>query len=261
MTAGTRAEHESISNEVVLDPRISVIFPLTMHSGISAAWGIYHQFPEPRYYDPFIGNPDLGATQAQHFILGYSFQKENQIFRLEGFYKNYENLLLESEPENYLNQGHGFAYGIDAFMKKSWGMFSGWISYSWLKTQRKWLDLPVLTSPYFDITHNFTAVLNLDLPGNLTLGSSVRHATGKPYTPGPGLYHQARVPDYQKVDLSLSYLHSFYSNNMTIFYLAVSNVLNRINIFDYHYSDDYARRAAERSSFGRSVYFGVSLNL
>lgn len=260
MTAGVRAEHETISDEFVIDPRLSANLPLTSSSNISVAWGIFHQFPEPKYYDPFVGNPNLNSARAQHFILGYSFQKNNQIFRLEGYYKKYENLLLKTEPENYLNQGHGYARGIDAFAKSNLGIFSGWISYSWLQARRRWLDLPVLAPPHFDITHNFTAVLNCDLPGNFTLGSSLRLATGKPYTPASRQYHAARVPDFQKVDLSLSYLHQFFTRDMTIFYLAVSNVLNRINVFDYRYSDDYTRRTAEKSAFGRSVYFGVALN-
>jgi hypothetical protein len=261
MTPGVRAEYESIAKQYILDPRLSLIYSLTMHSNLTASWGIYHQFPEPSYYDPYVGNPQLSSMQAAHYIVGYAYQQENKIFRLEGYYKNYDNLLLKDERLNYVNQGHGYATGIDAFAKNSYGQLSGWISYSWLQARRKWMDSPTLTSPYFDITHNLTLVLNANLPNNFSAGISFRYATGKPYTPAPGQYHQARVPAYMKLDFSLSYLYSFFEKNMTVFYFAISNLDGRINIFDYRYSPDYQRRDAVDSAFGRSVYFGVSFNM
>ncbi|HEX9974073.1 MAG TPA: TonB-dependent receptor, partial [bacterium] len=239
MTPGLRAEYESIAKQYILDPRLSLIYSLTMHSNLTASWGIYHQFPEPSYYDPYVGNPHLSSTKATHYIVGYAFQQENIMFRLEGYYKNYFGLLLNDQQLNYVNKGNGYATGIDAFAKNSWGPVSGWISYSWLKAQRLWLDSPALTSPYFDITHNLTLVLNASLPKNFSAGISFRYATGKPYTPAPGQYHKARVPAYMKLDFSLSYLYSFFKNNMTVFYLAISNLDGRINIFDYRYSPDY----------------------
>jgi hypothetical protein len=69
------------------------------------------------------------------------------------------------------------------------------------------------------------------------------------------------VPDYLKVDIQVTYLHSFFDSNTTVFYIAVSNVLGRINVFDYRYSSDWQRRDAVESSFGRSVYFGFSFNM
>ncbi len=59
LTPGVRGEYESISKEYIVDPRISLIYPLTTSANLTAAWGIYHQYPEPRYYDPYIGNPQL----------------------------------------------------------------------------------------------------------------------------------------------------------------------------------------------------------
>ncbi|MDW7681084.1 MAG: hypothetical protein SCK70_11000, partial [bacterium] len=261
MTPGIRGEYESMSGKYIFDPRLSLIYSLTAYSNLTASWGIYHQLPEPSYYDPYVGNPQLSSMQAAHYIFGYAFQRENKIFRLEGYYKNYSSLLLKDEVLNYDNSGYGYATGIDAFAKNSWGPISGWMSYSWLKARRKWLDSPTLSSPYFDITHNLTLVLNANLPKNFATGVSFRYATGKPYTPAPEQYHQVRVPAYMKLDFSLSYLHRFFENNMTVFYLGISNLEGRINIFDYRYSPDYQRRDAVESAFGRSVYFGVSFNM
>ena len=261
VTPGLRGEYESISDAYGIDPRFSCHIPLTAHSGFIAAWGHYRQFPEPRYYDPVVGNPHLNSMRATHYILGYAYQRENRIFRIEGYYKKYCDLLLEEEGLRYTNEGHGYARGIDTFFKDKYGRWTGWIAYSWLQARRRWMDLPVLASPYFDITHNVIAVLNVDLPMRFSVGFSCRYATGRPYTPGPERYHEARVPDYLKVDIQMTYLHSFFDSNTTVFYIAVSNVLGRINIFDYRYSSDWQRRDAVESSFGRTVYFGFSFNM
>ena len=261
ITAGLRGEYESISESYGIDPRISCSMPVSSYSDITLAWGHYRQFPDPMYYDPYIGNPDLASARSTHYIMGYAYQKGDRIFRVEFYYKKYRGLLLEDEKDNYTNEGHGHAKGMDLFIKQSRGRFSGWVAYSWLRARRKWMDLPAPGSPYFDITHNLTAVLNVDLPKNFSVGCSYRFATGKPYSSGPEKIHDSRVPEYQKIDLTLTYLHSFFGSNMTVFYAAVSNVLGRINIFDYRYSSDWQRRDAVESSFGRSVYFGVSFNM
>jgi len=255
---GIRGEWESISGDMTMDPRLSLSWLVGTYSRITAAWGVYHQYPRPEYYDPYIGNPQLSAMRSVHSILGYVYQKEGQIFRIEAYRKDYRGLLLEDPQRNYVNEGYGYAKGIDVFVKRSLGRLSGWVSYSYLKARRKWMDYPRMVSPYFDITHNFTAVLKLSVLRGFEVGLSYRYATGKPYTPAPGQYNVARVPDYQKLDLSLSCLYSFFEGNLTVFYLAVSNLLNRVNIFDYRYSSDYSGREPVKSSFGRSVYFGVS---
>ncbi len=258
---GLRGEYESNSAEFTLDPRLSLMFPLGAHSGLTAAWGVYHQYSNPQYYDPNIGNPNLTAMEATHRILGYEYQQGTQILRIETYSKKYRKLILVDSTYNYTNDGYGYAKGIDLFVKRSFKSASGWLSYSYLKSRRRWRDFPDLRPPYFDIPHNLTLVAKHDLTSHLNLGATYRFATGKPYTPAPGQYNTKRVPDYQRLDMSLSYLCSLFEGNFTVLYLSVSNLLRRVNIFDYRYSSDYSQREPVKSSFGRSVYLGVSLSI
>lgn len=263
MIPGLRGAYESITEEFSVDPRVSVIIPVGFNSQFTAAWGKYRQFPEPRYYDPYVGNPHLTSMRADHAIIGFTYMKDARMFRVEAYEKVYDRLLLEDVQSNYLNEGTGYARGLDVFLKDRIGRFSGWIAYSWLDARRNWRDAPVESSPYFDITHNLTFVCNVDLPKQFSVGTSIRYATGKPYSTGPEPedYHSDRVPDYMKIDLSLSYLTAFGKLKQVVLYGAVSNLLGRINIFDYHYSDDWQRRDAVESSFGRSVYFGATITI
>jgi len=260
LTVGFRSEYESNSREYFVDPRMAVVYSLSSNSNISASWGRFHQYPEPTRFDPYEGNPRLGPMHAQHFIFGYAFQEESTIFRVEGYHKKYDDLVLDNASLNFTNDGYGHATGVDIFLKDSFGPASGWISYSWLLARRKWLDIPVLASPYFDIPHNFSAVINVDLPYNFALGLGYRFASGKPYTPDFKRYNEARVPSYQKLDLNVTYMHHFIETDMTVFYFSISNLLDRINIFDYRYSADFRRRDPVESAFGRSWYFGVQFN-
>jgi vitamin B12 transporter len=261
LTPGVRGEWDRQQQKWFVAPRLNLTCTLSSSHYLTAAWGMFYQTPEPRYFDPYIGNPDLHNMEATHGILGYYFQHDERMFRVEVYRKNYQQLLLNDGVVNYTNYGNGYATGVDIFLKDAIGPLSGRIAYSWLRSRRHWLDAPSSLPPYFDIPHNLTLVATLDLPGALSLGSSLRYATGKPYTSAVNAYHHERVPDYYTLDLSLSKIFSFYKDNRTIFYLALSNVTGRINIFDYRYSTDYQRREPVESSFGRSFYFGVQMNV
>ncbi len=255
---GIRTEYESNLGKVIFDPRISLTYKLKENLNLTLAAGKYHQFPEPYYYDSYVGNPKLGSMNASHYIAGLIYQKENTILRLEGYYKDYTDLVLEDKLDNYSNKGHGCAKGFDLFLKHSYGILNGRISYSYLVARRQWMDAPKISSPDFDITHNLNTVLQATLSGHFQIGLAYRVSTGKPYTSGEFLYNDSRVPDYQKLDLNASYLYRFFDGNLTIFYIGIANLLGRDNIFDYYYSPDHQKRDAVKSSMLRSVYFGFS---
>lgn len=261
LTGGARFDYESTSETLNFDPRTSAVYKISESSSFKLSFGIYHQYPAPSYYDETIGNPGLASMNARHYIVGYEFNNDDVLFRLEGYYKDYENLLLEDSLVNYTNDGYGYGKGVDIFLKKSFGEINSRISYSYLIARRHYHEFAELTSPDFDITHNLTVVLDYSPVPYFGISTSYRYATGKPYTPAPGEYNSKRVPDYHRLDVNLSYLHSFFERNLTVFYLGISNITGRINIFDYLYSPDWSEREPVKSSFGRSIYFGISVNL
>ncbi|NIT55595.1 MAG: hypothetical protein GWN00_04965 [Aliifodinibius sp.] len=50
-------------------------------------------------------------------------------------------------------------------------------------------------------------------------------------------------------------------NWSVIFYASVSNVLDRQNVIDYTYNNDYSQRRPVHSDYSRFVYAGVTINL
>ena len=71
-------------------------------------------------------------------------KEENWEASIEGYWKELENLVAYAEntsPEdnigdnvdNNLVFGDGWSYGIETFLKKRQGKFTGWIGYTWSK--------------------------------------------------------------------------------------------------------------------------------
>ena len=283
--AGMRADRHSLSGGLVLDPRLSARYQLSKDTSARLAWGIYHQFPAPYQYNPTSGNPGLGPQRARHWIGGLHHERGGLSVRLEGYYKPYRDLVLDDAGLNLANTGRGRASGVDLFCK--YGAFldnrmSGWLAYSLLRSRRmqvrrQGLEMLREEAPSpFDITHNLTLVAKTRIVRTLSVGLTLRYATGRPVTPvvgavpveGRGYYlpvegpvGSERLPSFQKVDGQLSYLRFFGSGHRAVFYLAVNNLLDRANVLDYDYSIDYTRRQPRTSLFRRSVYFGATVSL
>ncbi|MCS7210981.1 MAG: TonB-dependent receptor [Chloroherpetonaceae bacterium] len=282
LTTGLRTDHHLLAKETVFDPRASVRYRLTESLTLSAAWGIYHQFAQPFQFAPIVGNPNLQAQSAQHFILGAMYDEDALLIRLEAYYKPYRNLIVADKELNLSNRGVGFAQGVDFFLK--YGGFlktpvSGWISYSYLRSERtqarrgsEGLNYEVAPAP-FDITHNFVVVSMVRIWGGLHVGATLRLATGRPitpivgsifrdgsYSPIDGAVGSERLPDFSRLDLNANYYLPF-GNHSVVFYAEVSNALDRENVLGYQYSEDFSMRSPVLSTFRRFWYFGATLAL
>ena len=280
-----RTDHHSLSDDFVLDPRLSARYQFSANTNARLAWGVYHQFPAPFEYNPTSGNPNLGPQRAQHWVGGLHHERGQFLVRLESYYKPYRNLVLDHPDLNLANAGKGWASGVDLFCK--YGAFlntrlSGWIAYSLLRSRRlqvRHLGFEMLReeapSP-FDITHNLTLVTKGQIVRTLSGGLTLRYATGRPitpivdavsvadksyYLPVEGPVGSERLPSFQQIDGQLSYVLFFGAGHQAVFYLAVNNLLNRANVLDYDYSIDYAQRQPRTAIFRRSIYFGTTVSL
>jgi vitamin B12 transporter len=258
LTSGLRFDRDSKSSKNVFDPRFSLAWKVAEEITLSLATGIFHQFYEPWRYDPDYGNPDLEPMEARHYIVSGTWENNGEMVRLEGYYKDYKKLLKENDSLNYVSSGSGYAKGIDFFIKKSFEKLEGRVSYSYLMARRNWEDYPYPASPDFDITHNLTLILNVSPIPVFGIGAKYMYATGKPFTPVGGEFRSDRLPSYWTLDVSASYLCSFFTGNLTVFYFSVNNVTNRNNILEYRNGD---KNSPVESSYGRLYYFGMSFQI
>ena len=275
---GIRTDYHTLSKKSVFDPRLSFGYKVFKDNVIRASVGLYHQYPVLQYYSQSINN-ELKPEQATHYILGYEIDKLNGLFlfRVEGYYKDYKNLVLYDENNyKYYTGGKGFAKGIDVFLKsKVFNKYSAWISYSYMDSKRRQYDASEQTSADYDITHSVTAVGTYNIEDNFTVGLTYRISTGKPYTPVTGsvfdstqnlyipfygLKNSDRFQTYQRMDVNAQYYFSLFGR-FAIVVMALNNVLNQKNLYDYTYNYDYSKKIEIVSTNRRSIYFGFGIQL
>jgi carboxypeptidase-like protein len=276
---GIRFDYAKQINLGWIDPRFSIGYKLGNEASLKGGIGMFHQLPDIRLFAPMDGNPDLLPMSAIHYSLSYD-QKINKInsFRLEAYYKDYDQFPLEHNLKHYVSQGYGYAAGIDAILKgKLSSKLDGWISYGFIKTKRKWMDFESLTNSSFDITHNISIVARYNITSMWQLGTTYKLATGRPYTPivgsdyrddleiyepKYGLKNSDRYKLYQRLDFRITHLNQLFGKYFTVFYIEALNILNIHNMFGYAYNQDYSERTEVDSYFGqRILVVGMSISL
>lgn len=200
-----------------------------------------------------IVRPQLGLQYA----LGYFHNFFDNTFEasIEVFYKDMFNQLDYSENytptpdtdlEDQFISGRGRAYGLELFVRKQKGRFTGWISYTLSRSERTFDAIRGKTFlAGFDRTHDLSVVLSYDIFDWFTVSSTFIYGSGAPYTPiksvyivnfNPtleyGLRNSARLPAYHRMDVSLSFrLTKKEKPFQADMVLSVYNVYNRQNIF------------------------------
>ena len=180
----------------------------------------------------------------------------------EGFYKEMKNLYefknapqlnpLDDSIEAQFTAGQGEAYGLEFFINKMKGRFSGWIGYtlSWPVRQFDELNGGKKYYSKYDRRNDFSIVLSYSLLEGLNLGLTWIYATGQRYTLPPGQFifdpigisgteeiqfnytgiNTTRFPDYHKLDLNVNYSFNMFNADFKA-YINLYNVYNRHNAF------------------------------
>ncbi|MFH1195304.1 MAG: TonB-dependent receptor [bacterium] len=276
--AGARTDVFPDLNISWFDPRFSVGYKITENSTLKLGGGIFHQLPETRLFARTDGNPNLKPMQAVHYVLSYdlNFTSFNTL-RIEAYHKTYDNLPLEDTQINYNNNGSGFANGFDVILKGDLPFaISGWISYGYINTKRKWMDYEEMTSSSYDITHNVAIILKYNLSAMWQIGINYKYATGRPFTPITGsdykseldiyepvygIDNSARYKNYERLDLRITHMNQMFGKYFTVFYVEALNILGIKNLFGYTYNKDYTEQTGIASYFGRrTVVFGMQIS-
>ena len=274
---GIRSDYHTLSKNISFDPRISAGYNISDYNVLRGAFGFYHQYPDIEDYSRSNEN-SLKPERALHYILGYEFNKDGDfIFRVESYYKDYENLvLLDTNDYLYKSLGNGVAKGVDVFLKtKIENKFTGWISYAYTDSKRMQYSANSETSADYDITHSLSVVGSYNMFEDLTAGVIYKISTGRPYTPVVGSYYDpvqdlyvpiyaeinnGRFPTYQRVDMNLQHFFSLF-NRFAIVVVSVNNIFNQKNLYDYTYNFNYSVQKGIISNNRRSIFVGFGLQM
>ena len=274
--AGARLEHSQLLNKWNAAPRLSVAYQFRNNSQASFAYGIFYQNPERKILP---ATPGLDYSKASHYILQYQKISSQQTFRVEAFYKKYDDLykttvsLTGRESANN-NNGFGDAKGIELFWrdKKTFKNVDYWISYSYLDTKRDYLNYPQAITPSFAANHTAAFVVKkFVLPWKTGFNLSYNFATGRPY------YHFAynniqqkyvisdagKTINYNSMSFSVNYLPNLGKKNpkaFVVWVLGINNVLGQNQVFNYNYNNDGSRKEAVTPPSKRFIYIGCFIS-
>lgn len=236
---GIRSEYRARTNSMQIAPRISIGLKTGENSQLGGAYGRFQQQPQSQLL--MVAN-DLENERATHYILNYQVSGKGQTFRIEAYHKKYNHLVKydpeqRSSPKGYNNQGEGFARGFDLFWRDSRSIpqVDYWVSYSFLDTERNYLDYPQSATPSFASKHNFSIVYKHFITAlKSQLGWTFTYASGRPYEdPNVEDFLMNRTKSYQDLSLNVSYL---FRQNIII-HASATNVFGRDHVYGYTYSE------------------------
>lgn len=157
------------------------------------------------YYHNFADNKYEFSTEV------YYREMRNQID-----YKNGAQLIANQNVESQLIYGKGRSYGMEVYLKKKFGQFSGWVSYTLSRTERQFAGIN--NNAWYpanqDRTHNISVVGIYTLNKKWTLSADFVYYTGNAVTWPTGKYdingqptwlysnrNANRMPSYNRLDV------------------------------------------------------------
>jgi len=265
---GLRYEHSSLVNQTWLSPRLAMSYKLNEYGQFSLAYGKFLQSPLNDYA---IVNQQLAPEQATHHILNYQYIRNNRVFRVESYWKKYDDLvkfqsLDDFNPLNYNNSGFGEAKGVDVFWRdgKTFKGTDYWVSYSFVDSERNYQDFNSLATPSFLSKHNFSLVVKHFVePLRTQFGTTFNYGSSRPFhNPNRPGFQNDQTPNYQDLSLNAAIL----LKQNIIIYLSSSNIFGRDNIFGYEYAnqpntDGIYDRQPIRQGAKRFIFLGLFITL
>ncbi|MCK6691109.1 MAG: TonB-dependent receptor [Thermoanaerobaculia bacterium] len=236
---GLRGEHSALINRANLAPRLSAAYVLGKDEQIAFAAGRFYQTPD---YELLRYNTDLPFEQATHYMINYQRIREGFTFRVEAYYKKYDDLVkfTPTDSRRYPG-GSGYARGIDVFFRDRKTIRNGdyWISYSFLDTKRDYRDFPESAVPAFAATHNASWVYKQWFPKlNMAFGATYAFQSPRPYhDPNQPGFNQGRTPAYHDLSINASYLTNLWGN-FTILYVSATNLPGFKQVYGYQYGTE-----------------------
>lgn len=251
--------------ETAVAPRVSARWEVTQRLALSAAYGTYHQAPEPEDLSPVFGTPDLALSRATHVTAGESLRITSKLTaEMVAFHKTMKDLVVRSRLPNPLlaraltQNGEGRSYGVQLLVRQElWSGFFGWVSYAISKSERRFEGDESWRAFDFDQPHVLSVVGSQEV-GRWSFGARFRYASGNPRTPVIGSTYDARsdrydpvfgaqssirIPAFWQLDLRVDRSFELGKGVKMLLYADLQNVTNRENAEEIVYSASFRKRS------------------
>ncbi len=221
-----------------LEPRLAVSFLLNEETSLKASYSRTRQYIQLAQ-NSTAGTPlDIWFPSSPNVAPQLSDQVSVGLFRnlwgdrleasIEAYYKKMNNaidfkdhamLLLNRYMEGELRIGEAWSRGLEFLIRKEQGRLTGWMGYTWSKTERKIAEInngKPYAAPY-DKPHDFSVVLNYEISDRIWVSANWVYSSGLPVTFPTGRFEYMgniapvysdrnayRMPAYHRLDTSVS---------------------------------------------------------
>lgn len=206
---GARLYYFDKGSYIRFEPRVSASYELAEGMHIKGAFAAANQFlhlivrndislPTDLW---FPSTETVQPASSMQGVLGFStLLLENEyLLTAEAYYKTMNNLYEYKDNaafafgaplDSQFTTGTGVAYGLELFLNKRLGSFTGWVGYTLAWTERTFSELNggKAFPPRYDRRHDISLVLTYKLGESWELGASWVYGTGQAYTVPSGQY-------------------------------------------------------------------------
>lgn len=215
----TFARNEKVADYAGFEPRANIRFIVDKHSSIKAGYMRNYQYihltslsPTSLPTDVWLPSTDVLRPQfGEQFSVGYfrNFFNDALETSIELYYKSMDNVseyregaqpdqTINDNIDNLLVFGIGRSYGAEFFINKRLGNWTGWIGYTWSKTERRFDEIN--SGDWFparwDRRHDLSVVSSYKLNDRLEFGFVFVYGTGSAITlPVERYIYENRVVD------------------------------------------------------------------
>ncbi|MDR0940815.1 MAG: TonB-dependent receptor [Bacteroidales bacterium] len=261
---------EFIKTYPAFEPRLSANYIINKENSIKASYMRTQQYVHliqgstvSLPLDYWIPSTALVKPEiCNQYSIGYFRNLADNRYELsaELYYKDLEqqidyqsgtNVFLNPDIESYLLFGVGKSYGLELFAKKSTGDFTGWISYTLSKTQKKFDELnKAQWFPVRNDRRNSISVVGMyKINEKWQCAATWIFANGEAVTLPAGKYtiedfqvyyfterNGYRMPNYHRMDVSVTYTkkHKRYESEWNF---SIYNVYSRKNAFFLYFDE------------------------
>ena len=255
-----------------LEPRLSVSIQLNEASSVKVSYNrntqVLHLLSNSTSANPtdlwIPSSNNVKPEIADQESIGYfrNFKDNRYEFSVEAYYKSMQNqidyrngaqLIANENVESQLLFGKGRAYGLELFLKKKVGKFTGWLSYTLSRTELK-IDGVNQDNWYpakQDRTHDISLVGIYQAGRKWTLSATWIYYTGNAVTWPNGKYtidgqtafyyterNAYRMPAYHRMDVAATLLGKKRKRFESSWTFSVYNLYGRENAYSVVFQTD-----------------------
>jgi Outer membrane receptor proteins, mostly Fe transport len=274
-----------------LQPRIGLRLLLKDNLSVKAGYSTMNQYIHMLSSNAInlptdLWVPSTGSIQpmkSRQYAVGVFYSIDNIAdFSVEGYYKTMDNLLeykdgasftgVSTEWEKKVSMGRGVAYGIEFLAQRSFGNTTGWVGYTWSKSERIFNKpgnivnngkaFPSKYDRRHDVSltaaHRFSEKIDISASWVFATGNAATFALHRyapadspasfPAYPNYSYYTESiphvegrnnfRYGNYHRLDLGVNFHKKTKRGNLRTWNISIFNVYSRMNPFYVYVWDE-----------------------